>query len=133
MDNHDEHEKKKTDHSKMDHSKMDMSKEDHSKMDHDSIPMGKAGHDHHQMMIADFKKRFWVTLVLTVPILIFSPMIQSFFGYEFLLPGNSYILFGLGTIVYFYGGWPFLKGFCIISILNIYITCAFFKTNGFFL
>ena len=105
---------KSSGHSKMDHSKMDHSKMDHSKMkhgDHDSIPMGMAGHDHHKMMIADFRKRFWVTLVLTVPILFFSPMIQEFFGYSFLLPGNPYILFALSTVVYFYGGWPFLKGF----------------------
>ncbi|AZI33856.1 copper-translocating P-type ATPase [Kaistella carnis] len=139
MDNHDEHEKKKTDHSKMDHSKMDMSKKDHSKMDHDSIPMGKEGHDHHQMMIADFKKRFWVTLVLTIPILVFSPMIQTFFGYEFLLPGNSYVLFGLGTIVYFYGGWPFLKGFWseiksgspgMMTLISMAISVAYFYSSA---
>ena len=80
---------KSDDHSKMDHHKMDHSKMDHSKMnhgdhDHGSIPMGMAGHDHHKMMIADFKKRFWITLILTIPILFFSPMIQDFFGYSLL-------------------------------------------------
>src|SRR5690625_7611256 len=63
------------------------------------------------MMIADYRKRFWITLVLTIPILFFSPMIQGFFGYDFLLPGNPYILFILSSVVYFYGGWPFLTGF----------------------
>lgn len=83
---------------------------DHS--DHGSeVPMGMAGHDHHKMMIADFRKRFWITLVLTIPILFFSPMIQGFFGYDLLLPGNPYILFVLSSVVYFYGGWPFLTGF----------------------
>ena len=53
---------------------------------------GEMGHDHHKMMIEDFKKRFWLTLILTIPILAFSPMIQNFLGYEWLLPGNSYIL-----------------------------------------
>ena len=146
MENNEEQESKQTDHSKMDHSNlpagkagMNRSKEDHSKMEHDSIPMGKAGHDHHQMMIADFKKRFWVTLVLTVPILIFSPMIQTFFGYEFLLPGNSYILFGLGTIVYFYGGWPFLKGFWseiksgspgMMTLISMAISVAYFYSSA---
>ncbi len=103
----------KMDHSKMDHSKMDHSKMDHSKMDHEgsNIPMGKAGHDHHKMMIEDFKKRFWITLALTIPILYLSPMIQDFFGYKFLLPGNPYILLILSSVVYFYGGWPFIKGF----------------------
>ncbi len=92
----------------MDHTKMD-----HSKMDHKggNAPMGHSGHDHHKMMIEDFKKRFWVTLILAIPILFLSPMIQQFFGYSYLLPGNSYVLFGLSTIVYFYGGWPFIKGF----------------------
>ncbi len=92
----------------MDHTKMD-----HSKMNHKggNAPMGHSGHDHHKMMIEDFKKRFWVTLILAIPILFLSPMIQQFFGYSYLLPGNSYVLFGLSTIVYFYGGWPFIKGF----------------------
>ncbi len=118
MENHEHHNHDEMDHSKMDHSKMKHKKEDHSKMNHKggdhsghNPGHGEHGHDHHKMMIADFRKRFWVTLVLTIPILFFSPMIQDFFGYEFLLPGNPYILFALSTIVYFYGGWPFLKGF----------------------
>ncbi|GAA4821993.1 heavy metal translocating P-type ATPase [Marinicella pacifica] len=97
---------------------MKHTKEDHSKMNHESGDHsghspghGQMGHDHHKMMIDDFKKRFWVTLVLTVPILFISPMIQDFLGYEFLLPGNPYILFILSSVVYFYGGWPFITGF----------------------
>ena len=46
-------------HAAMNHDKMDQSKMHH---DHGSIPMGMAGHDHHKMMIEDFKKRFWVSL-----------------------------------------------------------------------
>lgn len=97
---------------------MKHTKEDHSKMNHESGDHsghspghGQMGHDHHQMMIDDYKKRFWVTLILTVPILFISPMIQDFLGYEFLLPGNPYILFALSSVVYFYGGWPFITGF----------------------
>lgn len=67
-------------------------------------------HDHHAMMIEDFKKRFWVSLVLTVPILALSHMIQQLLGFELTFFGDQYILFGLSTIVFFYGGWPFLKG-----------------------
>lgn len=133
-------------HKKMDHSKMNPKTEDHSKMDHSkmkhdhgSVPMGMAGHDHHQMMINDFKKRFWVTLFLTIPILFLSPMIQDFFGYEFLLPGNPYVLFGLGTIVYFYGGWPFLKGFWseiktgspgMMTLISMAISVAYFYSSA---
>ncbi len=69
-------------------------------------------HDHHAMMIADFRRRFWVSLILTIPILILSPLLQSFVGLERALafPGDSYLLFVFSTAVFVYGGWPFLKG-----------------------
>ncbi|MFD2825609.1 Cu2+-exporting ATPase [Gillisia sp. Hel1_33_143] len=151
MENHEQHKNNEMDHSKMDHSKMNHEKEDHSKMDHSKMKNGdgdhsghnpghgQMGHDHHKMMIADFRKRFWVTLVLTIPILFFSPMIQDFFGYEFLLPGNSYILFALSTIVYFYGGWPFLKGFVseikngapgMMTLISMAISVAYFYSSA---
>ena len=69
------------------------------------------GHDHHKIMIDDFKKRFWICLILTIPILVFSSMIQDFFGYKLMLPGNKYFLLILSSIVYFWGGYPFIKGF----------------------
>ena len=67
-------------------------------------------HDHHAHMIQDFKKRFWISLVLSVPVLVLAPMIQQFFGYELDFPGRDYLSFGLSTFIFFYGGWPFLKG-----------------------
>ena len=72
--------------------------------------MERNGQDHHLMMIADFRKRFYVVLGLTVPIMLLSPMIQGFLGVHWSLPGAQYIVFALSTAVYFYGGWPFLKG-----------------------
>lgn len=68
--------------------------------------------DHHRMMIKDFKLRFWISLIFTLPILALSPMVQDLFGFEFSFLGETdkYLLFGLSTIVFFYGGWPFLKG-----------------------
>ena len=46
---------------------------DHSKMNHgDKPPMGHAGHNHHAMMIADFKKRIYAVLILSIPILLLS-------------------------------------------------------------
>lgn len=72
--------------------------------------MGMAGHDHHAMMIADFKKRFYVVLILTIPIMLLSPMIQHFIKVDWQFAGSRYILFALSTIVFFYGGLPFLKG-----------------------
>ncbi|WP_114749757.1 copper-translocating P-type ATPase [Pleomorphovibrio marinus] len=67
-------------------------------------------HDHHAMMVEDFKKRFWISLVLTVPILALSQMIQQWLGFEFTFFGDQYVLFGLSTVIFLYGGWPFLKG-----------------------
>jgi Cu2+-exporting ATPase len=68
-------------------------------------------HDHYHM-IADYKRRFWICLALTIPIVILSPHIQHIFSMqEFLMfPGDSYLLFALSSVVYFYGGYPFFKG-----------------------
>jgi Cu2+-exporting ATPase len=67
-------------------------------------------HDHHKMMVADFKRRFVVSLIITVPIMLLSPMIQMLVGVDWRFPGDSIILFVLSTATFFYGGWPFLKG-----------------------
>ncbi|NCB01538.1 MAG: copper-translocating P-type ATPase [Spirochaetia bacterium] len=68
------------------------------------------GHNHHEMMVQDFKRRFFISLVLTIPILLLSPMIHSFLGVDWRFPGSSYILAALSTILFFYGGKPFLTG-----------------------
>jgi Cu2+-exporting ATPase len=69
-------------------------------------------HHDHGAMVADFRRRFWVSLVLTLPILALSPMIQDWLGLaeRLAFPGSAYVLFGLSTVVYLYGGWPFLRG-----------------------
>ena len=73
---------------------------------------GMSEREHHAMMIADFRRRFWVSLVLTVPILVLSPMIQRFIGIEGVIsfPGDAYVLWALSSAVFLYGGYPFLKG-----------------------
>jgi Cu2+-exporting ATPase len=89
----------------MNHSEMN-----HSKMQHGSNPpMGHEGHNH-AMMIADFKKRLYVVLILTIPIMLLSTMIQKFIGVDWQFTGSQNILFALSTIVFIYGGFPFLKG-----------------------
>jgi Cu2+-exporting ATPase len=74
---------------------------------------GHAGHaGHHAHMVADFRRRFWVSLVLTVPVIVLSPMIQELTGLRETLrfPGDSYVQFAFASVIFFYGGWPFLKG-----------------------
>lgn len=101
----------KMDHSQMDHSQMDHSQMDHSQMDHSQMDHSRMGHSsHHEHMIADFRKRFWVTLVLTVPIVILSEFLQTLFNYQIDFTGQNLILFTLSSIVFFYGGKPFLTG-----------------------
>jgi len=84
---------------------------DHSKMHGGHDPhKGMSEHDHHAMMIADFKKRFYAVLALTIPIMLLSTMIQHFMGVNWQFTGSSYILFALSSLVFVYGGWPFLTG-----------------------
>ena len=80
-------------------------------------PMANAGHAdahgkkvNHTGMIADFKKRFYVVLALTIPIMLLSEMIQHWLNIHISFPGSKYVLLALSSIVFFYGGWPFLKG-----------------------
>ncbi|MFP4351118.1 MAG: copper-translocating P-type ATPase [Desulfococcaceae bacterium] len=85
--------------------------ESHDK--HEGHGKGHGDHkDHHAHMVEDFKRRFWISLVLTLPMLVLSPMLQDFFGLEeqFAFTGDLYVLWALATAVFFYGGWPFLKG-----------------------
>jgi Cu2+-exporting ATPase len=91
--------------------------EDHKGMKHgdhekNSSQKGHQGGDHHAHMVADFRKRFWISLGATLPILVLSPMIQAFLGFKQALgfPGDIYVLWVLSSFVFFYGGWPFLKG-----------------------
>jgi P-type Cu2+ transporter len=78
------------------------------------VPLVKPGghemHESHAGGMNDFKKRFYVVLVMTVPIMLLSQMIQHWLGIHISFPGSNYILLGLSTFVFFYGGWPFLKG-----------------------
>ncbi len=70
------------------------------------------GGGHHAHMVADFRRRFWISLVLTIPILALSPLIQSVLGIGEALqfPGDLVVLWGFSSAVFVYGGWPFLKG-----------------------
>ncbi|MGK7370648.1 MAG: heavy metal translocating P-type ATPase [Candidatus Halalkalibacterium sp. M3_1C_030] len=93
-------------------------------------------HDHHRHMVEDFKKRFWISLIVTVPILLLSHMLQELAGLgdRFQFTGDLYISFVLSSFVFFYGGWPFLKGLYsevkkkqpgMMTLIGIAITVAY--------
>lgn len=118
--------------------------EDVAEMEHKDHGMQEHGHEHkHEMhhlhMLQDFKKRFVVSSILTVPILILSPAIQSFLGFKFEFTGSIYILFLLSSFVYFYGGYPFLKGIFdelkkknpgMMTLIAVAISVAYFYSSA---
>lgn len=119
-----------------------MNHDDHREHDHDK----HSHHDHHKMMVQDFKFRFWWVLALTIPILALSPMIQEFMSVDWSFTGDSWILAALSTVVFFFGGWPFLTGLIdelkekqpgmmtliglAISIAYLYSTAVVFGFEG---
>ncbi|MFH1736937.1 MAG: heavy metal translocating P-type ATPase, partial [Actinomycetota bacterium] len=90
---------------------------------------------------ADFRRRFWISLALTVPILALSPVIQGFLrlGTRLRFTGDTYILFTLSSVVFFYGGWPFLKGLAgelkrrrpgMMTLIAVAITTAYVYSSA---
>jgi len=80
---------------------------------HQNHKMESHNQNGHGDMVSDFKKRFYVSLIVTLPIIILTPMIQHWLDLADKLnfKYDLYVLFILSSFVYFYGGWPFLKGF----------------------
>lgn len=68
-------------------------------------------HDEHAgHQTENFLKRFWICLIVTIPVLFLSHMIQQWVGFELNFAGDKYLLLSLSSFIYFYGGWPFLSG-----------------------
>jgi P-type Cu2+ transporter len=67
--------------------------------------------DHHEDHAAQFRDRFWLSLALTAPVIAYSEMVQEWLGFtppQF--PGSRWVAPVLGTVVFLFGGWPFLQG-----------------------
>ncbi|MGH3714033.1 MAG: copper-translocating P-type ATPase [Micromonosporaceae bacterium] len=72
---------------------------------------GHEGHDKHAGHDPEmFRRKFWLSLALTLPIVVTSHMIMGWFGYTLDFPGIALVGPVLGTVVFLYGGWPFLVG-----------------------
>ena len=102
--------------------------------------MDAHAHHHHAHHVEEFKRRFWISLALTVPILLLSEMIQMWFGLQWIqIPYQKYVLSVLSIAVYLYGGWPFLKGLYqevkarqpgMMTLIGTAISVAFFYSLG---
>lgn len=113
--------------------------QNHNNKKYDSHEGHHNHNDHHRMMIQDFKKRFWVSLILTIPVLILSPMIQNWTGLTITFAGDNYVLFGLASLIYVYGGWPFLEGLYselkkkspgMMTLIAVAISAAYFYSSA---
>jgi len=94
------------------------------------------GHAHH---MEEFKKKFWISLALTVPILFLSEMIQQWFNFILIIPLQKEVLFLLSLAIYLYGGLPFIKGLFqeikdhlpgMMTLIGTAISVAFFYSAG---
>jgi Cu2+-exporting ATPase len=88
-------------------------------------------------MVADYRRRFWVSLVLTIPVLLLSPAGGHGLGLigAITFPGSHLVLLALSSAVYFYGGWPFLTGLAgelklrrpgMMTLISLAISVAYF-------
>jgi Cu2+-exporting ATPase len=111
----------------------------HSGMKHDMPMQGMQGMKRempgHMMHAGMFKRRFFVCLALTIPVLVFSQAIQTWFRYTLYVPYQSYVLLLLAVVIYVYGGYPFLRGFTqevrrlqpgMMTLIGTAISVAFF-------
>lgn len=98
----------------------------------------KDRHDHSRHM-EQFKRKFWVSLILTIPVLLLSEMIQTWFGFTIKIAFQKEVLFLLSLAVYLYGGWPFLRGMFqeikkrqpgMMTLIGTAISVAFFYSAG---
>lgn len=101
------------DHGEVDHSTMNHAQMDHAQMDHAQMDHSNMGHDGHGHMdhVGMFRRKFWVSLILTIPTLVFSTGLQGILhlgGPQF--PGSQWIPFVFGVAIFVYGGRVFLAG-----------------------
>jgi len=122
-------------HSRDAHSHPQEAHDAHTGYDHHDV---HAVHDHSHHIEA-FRQRFWISLILSVPVLLLSEMIQMWLGFRFTLPFHPYILFALSSLIFLYGGWPFLTSAVeelkrrqpgMMTLIGTAITVAFLYSSA---
>ena len=98
------------DHEHMNHKNMNHGQMDHGNMNHDHMDHGSMGGMDHSMHMGNFKQKFWLSLILAIPIILFSPMMGMEFPFQITFPGSEWVVLVLATILFIYGGQPFLSG-----------------------
>ncbi|UQS85749.1 copper-translocating P-type ATPase [Apilactobacillus apisilvae] len=96
----------------MDHDMHHMDHDMHH-MDHDMNGMDHSqmmNHGGHMMDMGDMKKKFWISLILTIPIILMSPMMGMQLPFQLTFPGSNFIVLILGSILFFYCSTPFFSG-----------------------
>ncbi|WP_142426879.1 copper/silver-translocating P-type ATPase CopB [Enterococcus durans] len=97
-------------HEHMNHEGMNHKNMNHGMMDHDHMDHGSMGGMDHSMHMGNFKQKFWLSLILAIPIILFSPMMGMEFPFQITFPGSEWVVLVLATILFVYGGQPFLSG-----------------------
>ncbi|MDN6534739.1 MAG: heavy metal translocating P-type ATPase, partial [Yaniella sp.] len=111
--------------------------EGHDQHDHhEDHGHGHHGHHDHGDHVAQFRRLFWINLIIGIPVVIFSPMFASLLGYS--VPDWAlWVSPALGTVMYAWGGWPFLTGAKdeiksrapgMMLLISLGITVAFFAS-----
>ena len=85
----------------------------HSMDANSSMKMGSNDmmmHGGHMMHMGNLKRKFWLSLILSLPIIFLSPAMGVHLPFQFSFPGSEWVVAIFATILYFYGGEPFLSG-----------------------
>lgn len=108
--------------------------------DHNHSMHKKHDHsEHHKHMVKDFKKRFIVSTAVTLPILLLSPLIQNILRISYSFAGDKFVLWALSSFIFFYGGWPFIKGILgelkkkqpgMMTLIALAISVAYFYSSA---
>ncbi len=123
----------------MHHNHKEMEGQNLSEMSHQNHQEREGYNKHAGHSTEMFKKRFYISLVLTVPIIILSPFFQQFFRFSLSFAGDGFAVFLISSFIFFFGGWPFLigafneikdKAVGMMTLISLAIGVAYFYSSA---